>query len=65
MQRFCLAIAVSGLLVLLTAATLLVARPELLHAQAAFDPFSNQRAALDRPCPIRILHRTPAADTGC
>jgi hypothetical protein len=36
MQRFCLAITVSALLLLFTAATLLVARPDLLaHAHTA------------------------------
>jgi hypothetical protein len=45
MHRFFLAIAVSGLLLLFTAATLLVARPDLLaHAHTAGDPFAGHRA---------------------
>lgn len=44
MQRFCLFITLSGLLLLFAAVTLLVVRPDLLHARAAGDAFMDHRA---------------------
>jgi hypothetical protein len=43
MQRFCLAVTLSGLLLLFTAVTLVLIKPELLRAQTVADLSSDHR----------------------